>query len=512
MLLNTALLQKNKTSALFAVSSLLFYTSFAYDCLRSDYIKLLMLYVALFFLFYKLIPLFKTRIVFLTWLAFTFRAVFILAIPNLSQDFYRFIWDGRMILEGFNPYLFAVESFISQSEFPVTQAQELYNGMGILNASHYTNYPPINQLCFVIAGLFAGKSILGSVIVMRLLIIAADFGSFYFGKKLLEKLNIPVYNIFWYLLNPFIIIELTGNLHFEGVMIFFLIWSLYLLHSDKWKFAAVVLALSIATKLIPLLFLPLFFMWFMKNKKVSTIPATQEDNLKKKDIEMLKHVKHDEKRKFVENGKKQSVLKKATASSFTFHYDGLKKLTRLILFYSIVGLTTVLMFLPFYSETFINNYTKTVSLWFQDFEFNASLYYIAREVGYLFRGYNEIAIIGKIIPIIVILFVLALTFFRKNKSTVQLITSMLLVLSFYYFTATTVHPWYIATLLMLSVFTNYKFPLVWSFAIILSYLAYINTDNTENLWIIGLEYVIVYSTFIWEVFLTKQLRNKQINS
>jgi hypothetical protein len=295
-------------------------------------------------------------------------------------------------------------------------------------------------------------------------------------------------------------------------MIFFLIWSLYLLHSDTWKFAAVVFALSIATKLIPLLFLPLFFMWFMKNKKVLTIPASHQDNLKKKNIGILKHVKHDEKRKFVENGKKQSVLKKATASSFTFHHDGLTKLMRLILFYSIVGLTTVLMFLPFYSEAFLNNYTKTVSLWFQDFEFNASLYYIAREVGYLFRGYNEIAIIGKIIPIIVILFVLALTFFRKNKSTVQLITSMLLVLSFYYFTATTVHPWYIATLLMLSVFTNYKFPLVWSFAIILSYLAYINTDNTENLWIIGLEYVIVYSTFIWEVFLTKQLRNKQINS
>ncbi len=78
-----------------------------------------------------------------------------------------------------------------QGEFPVAQAQELYSGMGTLNGSHYTNYPPLNQLCFVIAGLFAGKSILGSVIVMRLLIIAADFGTFYFGKRLLEKLKLP---------------------------------------------------------------------------------------------------------------------------------------------------------------------------------------------------------------------------------------------------------------------------------------------------------------------------------
>jgi len=143
---------------------------------------------------------------------------------------------------------------------------------------------------------------------------------------------------------------------------------------------------------------------------------------------------------------------------------------------------------------------------FKNFEFNASLYYLAREIGYGFRGWNEIAIIGDFIPIVVVLFVLILTIFRKNKTTIELITAMLLVLSFYLFTTTTVHPWYIATLIILSVFTKYKFPLVWSFAIILSYLAYINIDKankTENLWIIGLEYLVVYSVFIWEVFIKK---------
>jgi len=137
-------------------------------------------------------------------------------------------------------------------------------GMGSLNGSHYTNYPPINQLCFVIAGLFASKSILGSAVVLRILIITADIGTLYFGKKLLERLNIPVHKIFWYILNPFIIIELTGNLHFEGVMIFFLIWSLYLLHKGKWQWAAVVFALSVSVKLIPLIFLPLLWQWFLK--------------------------------------------------------------------------------------------------------------------------------------------------------------------------------------------------------------------------------------------------------
>ena len=458
MLLNPTFLKLNIIPLLLVLLSFLFYVTFAYDLVRTDYTKLIILCSALFVLFYKLVQHFKSNTQFLTYLAFGFRAVFILAIPNLSQDFYRFIWDGRMILEGINPYLFTVESFISQGDFPVAEAQALRAGMGDLNASHFTNYPPINQLCFTIAALFAGKSILGSVFVMRLLIIAADFGTLHFGKALLEKLNIPIYNIFWYILNPFIIIELTGNLHFEGVMIFFLVWSLYLLYIGKWQFAALVLALSISVKLIPLIFLPLFFQWFMKrndkNKETSTV----------------------------------------------------LNFTRLIVFYAIIIMTTLLLFVPFYSSEFIHNYSKTVALWFQNFEFNGSIYYVAREIGFLFRGYNEIAIIGTVTPILVILFVLIITFFRRNRTPIALYTAMLLVLSFYYFTTTTVHPWYLATLLILSVFTKYKFPLVWSFVIILSYLAYVNlnkADKSENLWLITLEYAVVYGVFIWEVFIKK---------
>ena len=509
-MLNKLFFQLYKIPILLAFTSLLFYWSFGYDLERTDYVKLITLYVGLFFLFYKLIQITKHNLKFLIWVAFIFRAVFILAIPNLSQDFYRFIWDGRMILQGFNPYLYTPESFISIGEFPIAQAQELYNGMEALNASHYTNYPPINQLCFVIAGLFAGKSILGSAIVMRLLIIAADFGILYFGKKLLVKLNIPVHYIFWYILNPFIIIELTGNLHFEPVMLFFLVWSLYLLYSGKWKWAAVIFALSISVKLIPLIFLPLFYQWFVKQKLLayargdnhnylSSRAQSRPNSLPTQQITSSLPPRNDELDVISNKSEKSYNLDSSTSTSLSV------RMTKLLSFYIIVVITTILLFLPFYSSEFITNYTETVGLWFQNFEFNASLYYIAREIGYLFRGWNEIAIIGKLLSGAVILFVFIITFFRKNTSMVELITAMLLVLSFYYFTTTTVHPWYIATLVLLSVFTKYRFPLVWSFVIILSYLAYANDDSTENLWIIGLEYVIVYGVFIWEVFFKKDV-------
>ena len=445
---NLALIKTHKLSLLLVIISAVLYFVFAYHLERTDYLKLVSLYAVLFVLFYKLIQLNKKSTRFLIAIAFLVRALFILAIPNLSQDFYRFIWDGRMILEGYNPYLYTPESFISIGQFPITQAQELYVGMRELNGSHFTNYPPVNQLCFSIAALFTGKSIVGSALVLRLLIIAADFGTLYFGTKLLEKLKLPIHNIFWFILNPFIIIELTGNLHFEGVMIFFLVWSLYLLHSHKWKWAAVAFALSIATKLVPLMFLPLFFWWFYKRgTNNETVIASKTSRSHKK----------ENKTKWI---------------------PAFAVITNLILFYLIIGLTTLILFAPFFSTQFVENYSKTVGLWFSNFEFNASIYYIARAIGYWLTGYNEIAIIGKALPVITVLYILYLSFFRKNTDTKRLITAMLFCFTFYLFLSTTVHPWYIATILILSVFTNYRFPLVWSFIVIISYLAYANADNT----------------------------------
>ena len=442
--------KENKSTLLLVAITVFLYFFFGYTLERTQFLKFLGIYTVLFSTYFYFIKKNYNNVQFLLGISILFRLVFIFSTPNLSQDFYRFIWDGRMVLEGLNPYLSLPEIVVNQLSFPINQALDLYAGMGELNGSHYTNYPPINQLCFLIAAVFANKSIIGSVVVLRLLIIFADVGIFYFGKKILEHLKMPVHTIFWYLLNPFIIIEMTGNLHFEPVMLFFLVWAIYLLFKNKWVWAAVLIACSIAVKLIPFLFLPLFFQWFVK---------------------------------------RDSSLKKG--------------FLKLIAFYAIVIGITTLLFLPFYSNELIENYSKSVGLWFRTFEFNASFYYIFREIGYLFRGYNEIEIIGKIIPVLTILFVGYITFFRKNATPKQLITALLFGLSFYYFTTTTMHPWYLATLLLLSIFTKYRFPIVWSFVIILSYAAYSNEIYKENLLLIGIEYILVYGFLIWEIFIKK---------
>ena len=440
-------LKKNRTTILLVLICLLFYIVFAYDLERSDFIKLITLIGTLFFITNKIIQINKDCFWFLTGIGITFRLLFIAILPNLSQDFYRFIWDGRLITQGISPYLFTPENYIEDTSNSfvtiVNQAQELYNGMGSLNRSHFSNYPAINQLCFAIASVFAGKSILGSVMVVRIILILADIGILCIGKKLLVKLHLNPNQIFWYFLNPFIVIELTGNLHFEGVMLFFLIASLYLLHQKKWLGSAGLLGISVSVKLIPLLFLPLYYRWFSTDLN--------------------------------------------------------KGFFKLAGFYFIVLGTVIFTFTPFLSAQFISNFSKTIFLWFQNFEFNASIYYIIRWMGFKIVGWNMIAIIGKILPLFVILFILLFTFLRKNKSTQQLITSMLFGVSIYFLFSTTIHPWYIATPLLLSVFTKYKFPIIWSLAVILSYNAFGVDGFSENLYLVALEYLTVIGFFIWEL-------------
>ena len=429
----------HKVAIVLALLSLTLYYTFAYHLERTEFIKLLTLFAALFFLCHKLIQFEKWNFKFLLSIGLLFRLIFFIAEPNLSQDFYRFIWDGQLVNNMINPYLYVPNTLIAQSDLVIANAQTLYDGMGNLSAKHFSNYPPLNQIIFAFATLLGGKSILGSIIVMRGTIILADIGIFYFGRKLLKNINQSPHLIFWYFLNPLVIIELTGNLHFEGVMLFFFVWALYLLSIHKWQWAAVVYACSISVKLVPLLFLPLF----------------------------LKHF----------------------------------KFRKSILFYSIVGTTILLLFAPFYASEFMANYSETIGLWFSNFEFNAGLWNTVKHIGIHFdaKPWELIKTYGKIIPVVTFILVTVITFLRKNQDLSILITSMLGILTLYYFMSATVHPWYVIFLVVLAIFSQYRFAIVWSAAIVLSYFAYSIADFKENLWLLALEYITVYAYLIYEL-------------
>ena len=417
-----------------------FYGIFSYDLLREEFAKLIALAFALFVLFFKLLQFEKWNFNFLLIAGILFRLVFLIAEPNLSQDFYRFIWDGELVNHGINPYLYSPDEFIETSTIQIPNSKILHEGMGELSAQHFSNYPPINQLFFALSTFLGMGSLLGSIVWMRLFIVLADFGILYFGRKLLQNLNLSPHLVFWYFLNPLVIIELTGNLHFEGVMFFFFLWAIYLISCQRYLLAAPVYAAAIMVKLVPLLFLPLFI-----------------------------------------------------------RYLGLKKSA---LFYILVGIGCAFYLIPFYDPELATNYSKTIGLWFSNFEFNAGIYNLVKYIAVDFfdaKPWELIKTYGIFVKMATFALILLLAFLQKHKNLIQFFTLMLVVLSAYYFLSATVHPWYLVFLLGLSLFTQYRFTIVWSALIVLSYYAYSKPDFKENLWLLSLEYLLVLGYLMYEI-------------
>ncbi len=417
------------------VLSIVAYVNLGYFVVRENFFFLFLFYSLAFIAFYFFYSSQFLSEKKLFTFGVIFRVLLLFCLPFWSQDFYRFIWDGRLVLSGINPYLFRPNDLIEN--ITMFQSQELYKGMGDLSASHFSNYPPVNQFVFSIAAIFSPKSIFFSSFIFKIIILFSDIGIYHFGKKILHFLNLDTKCVFLYFLNPLVIVELVGNAHFEGVMLLFFVLGIYFFFKNKWLVSALFIALSISTKLLPLLLLPFFY-------------------------QML--------------GFKKSVA-----------------------FYAIVILINLILFLPFISETLIHNYSETISLWFVNFEFNASFYYIFREIGYWIKGYNTIGTIGKITPVFSILVILFYSLLKSNKTLKHFFVNSLFALTIYFLLATTVHPWYIANLLIIAIFTKYRFIVTWTFTVVLSYFAYSQVPFKENLFIVFLEYLFVFVFLFYEI-------------
>jgi hypothetical protein len=186
-----------------------------------------------------------------------FRIALLFALPNLSGDFYRFIWDGRLLADGENPFLHLPSYYVENSNIKFRGIDEaLFNQLN--SPSYFTVYPPVSQYIFLIACKIFPESVSGNVVIMRVFILLAEIGNIYLLNKLTHHFRISKRAVLIYALNPLVIVELTGNLHLEAIMIFFLLLSIHLLTHSSPRLSAISFALSAGTKLLPLLFFTIF--------------------------------------------------------------------------------------------------------------------------------------------------------------------------------------------------------------------------------------------------------------
>ncbi|MBL3655048.1 glycosyltransferase 87 family protein [Fulvivirga sediminis] len=428
--------------ALAVLVSLLAYSFLILYVERHDNLELLGVYTVLFLSYVVLIAFRETsKIGWLVAFAIVCRLLFMIDLPALSDDIYRFVWDGRLLIQGIEPFA-QLPSYYMQpgSEDVPGITSQLF---ALLNSpDYYTVYPPLAQDIFWIAVKLFPNSVMGSAVVMRLFIISAECGSIFLLIALLRNYGLDKRNALLYALNPLVIIELTGNLHFEAIMIFFLLLSVYSFSKNQLWPSALCMALAIATKLIPLIFLPIFLRYLPFKRCLS--------------------------------------------------------------YYGMIFLFTVLLFLPMARPDLIHGMTTSLALYFQKFEFNASIYYLVRYFGFRAVGYNIIGMAGKILPLLTLVSILFYTYKHKYNSATPGV--MLWCLFIYLLFSTTIHPWYITPLLVLSVFTQYRFVVIWSFLIFLSYLGYSQVSFNENLWLTGFEYGVVIFYLFYEIYLKKRVQ------
>jgi hypothetical protein len=74
------------------------------------------------------------------------------------------------------------------------------------------------------------------------------------------------------------------------------------------------------------------------------------------------------------------------------------------------------------------------------------------------------------------------------------------LVSLYFLTAAVVHPWYIVFPLVLSLFTEWRFPIWWSVLVLLSYTAYTEASVVERPFWLAVEYITVIGVMGYEFF------------
>jgi uncharacterized membrane protein len=113
------------------------------------------------------------------------------------------------------------------------------------------------QYIFGLAARILGANVLWNIITIRIFVLLAECGTLTLLSCIARRLHSPPGIVLIYAFNPLVVIELTGNLHPEAFMIFFILLSIYLLMRDRQILSAVSFGLAVGAKLIPLIFLPL---------------------------------------------------------------------------------------------------------------------------------------------------------------------------------------------------------------------------------------------------------------
>ncbi len=191
--------------------------------------------------------------------ALLMRLLFLFDPPQLSDDLYRYLWDGAMSVSGLNPYYRAPAQCIPPPELAAVHAS-------INHPDIVTIYPPAAQTLFAACSLFTSDPT-----GFKALFVAIDMALCASLALAARRMAYEPWRITLYAWHPLPVIEIAGSGHVDGVGAALVIASLVMLMSGRkaharsdrgiGRFATggALLAVAGLVKVFPLIALPSFF-------------------------------------------------------------------------------------------------------------------------------------------------------------------------------------------------------------------------------------------------------------
>jgi len=170
------------------------------------------------------------------------RVIFLPVTPSLTNDYYRYIWDGRVQLQGINPYLYTPRSPALDSV--------AYDDRGLINHDGLrTIYPPLAQAAFLGVAAFDG-GLPALKLVFGAFDLAAAIAIWWLAAPRRRHAATVLY-----LLCPAVILQTWWSAHLEAIAVFFVVAAAALLVHRRDAAAGVALGFAVAFRVTPLVLL-----------------------------------------------------------------------------------------------------------------------------------------------------------------------------------------------------------------------------------------------------------------
>lgn len=185
--------------------------------------------------------------------------------PTGSDDYLRYVWDGKVLANGINPYQYAP----SDAALNHLHSEKLPSLVKFPEIK--TVYPPAAEIFFCLGYLIGRESFYG----IKFLLLVFELLALFVFWQLLKRLKQPPKNILYYALCPLPVFQLFIDAHIDGLGASLLLLFVLFYINRNFLLSSFFLGLSICVKPVGLIVIPIIFFHqkgLIKKITASSIP------------------------------------------------------------------------------------------------------------------------------------------------------------------------------------------------------------------------------------------------